>query len=476
MADGIGMHVVMLPWLAFGHMLPFLHLSTALAKAGIRVSFITTPRNIQRLPQIPHHLAHHISFVHLPLPAVDGLPKGVEATVDVVDDSDEYLKKAFHLSFPAFQQFIAHDHPDWIIHDIFPCWASRIAKESGIPHVFFSIYSAAILAFLGPLEAMVGDGLAKIWPSPESLTSPPTWLGFKTSVAFGPHEARGFYDAGFRPNASGLSAVEDAALTLEGSAAIAIRSCPEFEEEFLNCLKKLHQRPIIPIGLLPPIRQPEKRERDDDPRCRWANTFRWLDEQAPKSVVFVAFGTECKLSRDQVHGIAHGLELCGLPFLWALRRPVWAAAGNEECISSILPPEFERRVGVRGMINMGWAPQLEILAHPAIGGSLFHAGWSSIIETLQHGHVAVVLPLANVQTLDARHLVDKGLAIQVPVNRDDGSFHGDVIARSLRRAMVEDEGERLRNRVVEMKDVFADQKLHQDYMDRFVDFLKSKGW
>ncbi|KAL6012627.1 hypothetical protein ACLOJK_003116 [Asimina triloba] len=116
-------------------------------------------------------------------------------------------------------------------------------------------------------------------------------------------------------------------------------------------------------------------------------------------------------------------------------RPRWA--GNEDGVSDILPPGLERRIGVRGMICMGWAPQLEILAHPAIGGSLFHAGWGSLTETLQHGHAAIVLPLANCQTWDARHSVDKGLAIQVAMNRDDGSLHRGVIARSLRRAMIE---------------------------------------
>ncbi|KAL6012623.1 hypothetical protein ACLOJK_003112 [Asimina triloba] len=467
MDDGI-MHVLMLPWLAFGHMIPFLHLSIALAKAGIRVSFITTPRNIQRLPQIPHHLSHLITFGELPLAAVNGLPEGAEATVDILEGSDECLKKAFNLSFPAFEQFIANKHPDWIIHDFFPCWTSGIAKQFGIPHVVFSIFSGAALAFVGPFDGVVGDGQMKAWPSAESLVKPPRWLDFKTSVAMAPHETSGFYDGMFKPDATGLSSLDHSVLALEGSAAMAIRSCTEFEGQFLNCLKKLHQRPIIPIGLLPPTPpQPEKSEREDP---GWAKTFRWLDQQPPKSVVFVGFGSECKLSKDQVREIAHGLELSSLPFLWALRKPVWAA--NDRA-SSILPPEFENQIGVRGMICIGWAPQLEISAHPAIGGSLFHAGWSSIIETLQHGHVAVVLPLANCQTLDARHLVDEGLAIQVQVNRD-GSFHRDVIARSLRRAMIEEEGQKLRRRAMEMKHVFGDQKLHQDYINRFIDFLKSK--
>ncbi|KAF9608643.1 hypothetical protein IFM89_010427 [Coptis chinensis] len=86
------LHVVILPWLAFGHMIPFFHLSSSLAKAGIRVSFISTPRNIQRLPEIPAELEPLFNFVQFHLPSVDGLPIGAEATVDLTMDQTQFLK------------------------------------------------------------------------------------------------------------------------------------------------------------------------------------------------------------------------------------------------------------------------------------------------------------------------------------------------------------------------------------------------
>ncbi|KAJ0660082.1 putative soyasaponin III rhamnosyltransferase [Helianthus annuus] len=44
------LHVAMLPWLAFGHIIPFLELSKFIAQKGHKVSFLSTTRNIQRLP------------------------------------------------------------------------------------------------------------------------------------------------------------------------------------------------------------------------------------------------------------------------------------------------------------------------------------------------------------------------------------------------------------------------------------------
>uniref|UniRef100_A0A2N9I3G4 UDP-glycosyltransferases domain-containing protein n=1 Tax=Fagus sylvatica TaxID=28930 RepID=A0A2N9I3G4_FAGSY len=53
MAEPKKLHIAMFPWLAFGHIIPFLELGKLIARKGHRVSFISTPRNIERLPKIP---------------------------------------------------------------------------------------------------------------------------------------------------------------------------------------------------------------------------------------------------------------------------------------------------------------------------------------------------------------------------------------------------------------------------------------
>ncbi|KAB5515968.1 hypothetical protein DKX38_026616 [Salix brachista] len=62
-------------------MIPFLEFK--LASKGIRVSFISTPINLQRLPPVPSNLANHLKFVEVLLPSVDGLPENCQATIDV---------------------------------------------------------------------------------------------------------------------------------------------------------------------------------------------------------------------------------------------------------------------------------------------------------------------------------------------------------------------------------------------------------
>ncbi|KAJ9681367.1 hypothetical protein PVL29_020312 [Vitis rotundifolia] len=463
------MHVVMLPWSAFGHMIPFFHLAIAIAKAGIRVSLVSTPRNIQRLPKPPPNLSSLIKFVELPFPVMENgsiLPEGAEATVDMPFEKIQYLKAAFDLLQHPFKQYVADSSPDWIIIDFFPHWVSSIAREHGVPLVYFSVFSASALAFLGPAYSLVGDGLRRLRPSPESMTSPPEWISFLSSVAFKSYEAKAAYSGFFTNNASGTTDAARYVEVINSCQAVAVRSCVEYEGEYLNLLRNLMGKPVIPVGLLPP-EKPEGREIQITDGS-WGENFKWLNEQKPKSVVFVGFGSECKLTKDQVHEIAYGLELSELPFLWALRKPDWAIEDADA-----LPSGFSDGTPGRGMVCMGWAPQMEILAHPSIGGSLFHSGWGSVIETLQFGHCLVVLPIIIDQGLNARLLVEKGLAVEVE-RREDGSFSREDIAKSLRLAMVSEEGEKLRIHAREATAIFGNPKLHQDhYIGGLVEYLKT---
>ncbi|KAF6141795.1 hypothetical protein GIB67_027973 [Kingdonia uniflora] len=391
MESHLQLHVVMLPWFAFGHMISFFLLSVALAKAGIRVSFISTRKNIQRLPRVPSNLEHLLKFVEFQLPVVDGLPEGAEATIDIAMDQIQYLKVSYDRLSEQFKNFISNE-------------------------------------------------------APQNARSERIFVG-----AFG-------------QNASGFTDAERLALVVGGCEAVAVRSCRELEGKYLDLLEKVYRKPVIPIGLLPPAPPPHgKRENtggDED------KIFKWLDGQKVKSVMFAAFGSEVKLSKDQVHEIAHGLELSKLPFLWTLRKPTWALNDDDE---SILSPGFLSRTASVGMVHMVWAPQWEILTHPSIGGFLCHCGWGSIVENLQHGHVFVVLPLILDQGLNARFLVEKGLAIEVERNLSDGSFKGEDVAKALRKGMVEKEGESIRVRANEMKSMLVKDDY---YIDAFVGYLK----
>jgi hypothetical protein len=139
-------HVMMFPWMAFGHMIPFLELSKKLAAKGIRISFLSTQRNVKRLPSIHPDIADNIKMVELPLPSVDGLPENCEATVDLQGEQIPYLKKACDGLKAPIEKLMQKDPPDFILFDIIQSWIPETAAKFGVPCVLFSAFSACALA------------------------------------------------------------------------------------------------------------------------------------------------------------------------------------------------------------------------------------------------------------------------------------------------------------------------------------------
>ncbi|XP_027077939.1 putative UDP-rhamnose:rhamnosyltransferase 1 [Coffea arabica] len=450
------LHVVMFPWLAFGHFVPFLELSKFIAQRGHKVSFISTPKNIDRLPRIPPEFASSITFVKIPLPPVDGLPENVEATVDLGGLDVAVLKKAYDGLEPELTRFLEYSAPDWIIYDFAPYWIPHIAAKLNISKSFFCIFCAASMAFCAPsLDAMIaGTGpRTKV----EDFTVPPKWIPFESKLAFKLYESR-WVVRGQNLDGSGVSDTYRVGSAIKGADVTLIRYCPDFEGQWLKLLEDLLQRHIIPLGLMPPPVEKSIVENNES----WIAIKDWLDGQDKGSVVYVALGSEVSLNQLQLSELALGLELSGVPFFWALRNP------------SGLPEGFEDRVKGRGIVWKNWAPQLNVLSHDSVGGFLTHCGWSSSIEGLMFGHPLIMLPFVADTGLIARMLEEKQVGIEIPRNDVDGSYASHSVANSVRLIMVENEGKIFKDKAKEISAIFGDQDLHDSYLHKCVDYLENK--
>lgn len=122
----------------------------------------------------------------------------------------------------------------------------------------------------------------------------------------------------------------------------------------------------------------------------------WLNTQTPTPVLFISFGSYATHSAPQLLDMARGLEFSGSSFLWMVRPPdageTSAALGTPVSVMEFFPPGFEERVKGRGMCYSGWAPQMRILKHPAVGGFLSHCGWNSASETVTAGVPVLAWP------------------------------------------------------------------------------------
>jgi UDP-glucoronosyl and UDP-glucosyl transferase len=460
------LHIVVFPWLAFGHMLPFLELSKSLAKRGHRITYISAQRNIERLHQFQPDLSSRIQLLPFPLPPVEHLPEMAEATGDLPLEKAQYLKKAFDGLEAPFSAFLKsacankNTRPDWVIMDFAHHWIPKIAEECSIPCAFFSVFRSSTLVFLGPCSELVGGYRA----SAEDYTVPPSWVPFPSIVSYPLHEARMFLGF-FEKNASGITDPERFVSVIDGSKFVCIRSCYNLESKWLSLLSKLYEKEVIPVGVLPPYidGSPSKRKSTDVGEL---DVMDWLDQQPSESVLYIAFGSEATLSLELLHELALGIEMSKVRFLWALRKPAGIIDNR-----SILPEGFEERTKEFGVVT-GWVPQMRVLAHTSVGGFLSHCGWSSVVENFQFGHPLVHLPMIADGGLTARILEEKEVGVTIPRDEANGNFSRDDVAKAVRVVMLEEEGKVIRRNAKQLTEIFADRNSHEKHIDEFVEKLK----
>ncbi|KAK8460477.1 hypothetical protein SEVIR_2G335350v4 [Setaria viridis] len=211
-------------------------------------------------------------------------------------------------------------------------------------------------------------------------------------------------------------------------------------------------RPSPPLYPIEPVLDLGVRDDDaTDEAC-----VRWLDAQPRASVVFLCFGSLGWFDAAKAREVATGLERSGRRFRWVLRGPPAAGSRHpsDADLGELLPDGFLERTEGRGLVWPRWAPQKEVLAHPAVGGFVTHCGWNSTLESLWHGVPLAPWPLYAEQHLNAFELVSAvGVGVAMEVDRERGNF---VEAAELERAVRSlmdggEEGRRARGKAAEMK-------------------------
>nr|KAJ0219081.1 hypothetical protein LSAT_V11C300149590 [Lactuca sativa] len=162
----------------------------------------------------------------------------------------------------------------------------------------------------------------------------------------------------------------------------------------------------------------------------------------------------------QVKEIAYALEQSGHRFVWSLRRPPPSfnvLPGDYEDPGVVLPDGFLERTKGTGKV-IGWAPQVSLLAHEAVGGFVSHCGWNSMLESLWFGVPTATWPIYGEQQMNAFEMVvELGLAVEIKLDYKNNVFNpgGDVaivkakeVESGIRRVIMEDN--ELREKVKEM--------------------------
>jgi len=146
--------------------------------------------------------------------------------------------------------------------------------------------------------------------------------------------------------------------------------------------------------------------------------------------------------------LAWGLADSKRPFVWVVRPSLIRGFKSGE-----LPDEFQEEVNDRGRI-VDWAPQDQVVAHPAVGAFLMHNGWNSMMEAISKGVPMVSCPFLGDQYGNARFVCDVwrvGVEVEVEIQVERGK-----IRAAIEKLMGNNEGKDVRERMKNVKELAAE--------------------
>ncbi|KAG6663979.1 hypothetical protein CIPAW_02G059400 [Carya illinoinensis] len=419
-------HIIMLPFLAHGHLIPFLALAKQLQqRTGYTITIASTKLNIQYLrSSISADSDSKILFAELPFcSSAHDLPPNTESTENLsLDRMIKLLYASQSLEDPLFRllnDIIDQEGrpPLCIISDLFFGWAVDVAKSVGTVTVSFNTGGAyGVLAYVSFCLNL-----------PHRSTDSDEFLvpGFPESVRFHHSQLHPYLRAADGTDMGSKFMQSQFSRCLESSGWLC-NSVEEIEPLGLDLLMKYIRLPVWAIGpLLPPA--------------------------ALKS----SSSSQNTIGASQMMQLAIGLEGSGKSFIWVVRPPLGFDL-NGEFRAEWLPEGFEERMkqSRRGLIVRNWAPQLDILSHKSTGAFLSHCGWNSVLESLSQGVPIVGWPMAAEQAFNSKMLMEE-MGVSVELTRGiQRVIEAKEVKRVLESAMDEHgKGEDMRKKATEVKEL-----------------------
>ncbi|XP_073138266.1 flavanone 7-O-glucoside 2''-O-beta-L-rhamnosyltransferase-like [Henckelia pumila] len=396
------MKILMFPWLAHGHISPFTELAKRLIHRDFHVFLCSTPVNLEPFRKSMNQPS--LEFVELHLSSAK-LPKKYHTTKNLPTHLMPTLKAAFDESKESFRDILKTIKPDILVYDFLQPWAPQVASEEGISSVVLLPCGAACFSFIAHYS---------IHPETEFPFEP---LRFPETE---------------RENSEIIHAIINSAESKErflrcfemsSASFILINSSNPAEATYIRYLSELVKKEVVPVGFL--VQEAVKKPDD-------SVFLDWLSKKNTKSVVYVSFGSEYFLTKKEIEEVALGLETSGVSFIWVVRCPVGVKMNLDEA----LPQGFRKRVGDRGMIVEGWAPQAKILSHPSVGWFLSHCGWNSILEAITCRVPVIAMPMQLDQPMNSRLVAELGIGIEI--RRDGKRYTRGEIARAIKKVAVEE--------------------------------------
>ncbi|KAG6427052.1 hypothetical protein SASPL_111291 [Salvia splendens] len=201
---------------------------------------------------------------------------------------------------------------------------------------------------------------------------------------------------------------------------VLIKGFRGIEGRYIDYVSGLTGKRFVPVG--PLVQKPSIDDAGN------SEVLSWLDKKEAKSTVFVSFGSEYFLSKEDMDGIALGLLLSKVNFIWVVRFPEGVMRNG--CLEKKFPEGFLAKVVDRGLVG--------------------HCGWNSVMESLKFGVPIIAVPMHLDQPINARLVEEVSLGTEVLRDRD-GRLNAETAAAVINHVVVEDGGGDVRGKADDIK-------------------------
>ncbi|XP_066309598.1 UDP-glycosyltransferase 88B1-like [Miscanthus floridulus] len=363
------------------------------------------------------------------------------------------LMRRYNEELESFLRSIPRERLHSLVIDLFCTHAIDVATKVGVPVYKFFASGAGTLAIFAQLPALLAGrqtGLKELGDTPLEFLGVPSMPAshLVTSLLESPED----------------ELCRTMMQILERHADTHGVLVNTFESLESRALQALRDPLCVPGQVLPPVYSVgplvgagltmDKQEGGSRHEC-----LAWLDAQPERSVVFLCWGSKGALPKEQLKEIAVGLERCGQRFLWVVRTPAgsdgprryWEQRAEAD-LDALLPEGILERTKGRGLVITSWAPQVDVLNHPATGVFVTHCGWNSTLEAIAAGVPMLCWPLAGAEQRMNKVFVTEDMGVGVEMEGYMAGFiKAEEIAGKVRLALDAEEGTRLRKRAVQLK-------------------------
>lgn len=465
-----------------------MHFSKTLAARGLLITFVTTESLHHRMFRRPHQEISailqeqhglHIRFQVMPDGMLPG-PGGATKIGEILEVVGEYFEALQTKVAPVMEQLLRKLNEEGppitcIISDSFFAATHQVATSLKVPRVVFWPYCAAAAVAQANTQLLISQGFIPV--KAEDVKNPTKLITCLPGIPpLLPKDLRSFYREECSSDVLFHTQVYESEIQNKADWVL-VNTFEELEgSESIQALSKGYPAQAVgPVFLKEFLQEEHSPSKDIIRTSFWDENeecMRWLEKQAPTSVLYVSFGSLTLMSTEQVQELALGLEASEQSFMWVIRP------GLVEGECAAFSEEYLHHIKDRGLL-VSWAPQLKVLSHPSVGGFLTHNGWNSTIESISMGVPMIGWPYWSEQFLNcrfSRDIWEVGMDLEGKAGEND-LVKSVEIEKVVRRLMQGHEGRELRKNAVKLKEAAIKALMpdgsSQTNIDTFIEHIRN---